>query len=147
MNGRDPLARSLFLGPELLAVRGVVKPIRDIELAVDREQQRQPAGIARIQILLQTRLPPNASEPSVAFSFRRAQHCRGRMMKKSAERSPAKLLVILCVQNELMPKIVRDLRRHRYELPAPHKVRKEELPQGLGREIAVLKRQLRTLTL
>jgi hypothetical protein len=61
-------------------------------------------------------------------------------MQEPAKRTTTELGVVMGVENELMPKIVDALRRHRDVLLAASQVRQEELTERVTNELAVFER-------
>ena len=97
------------------AIGDIAKPTSDAQLGVDGEQQRQAHGGARVDVLLAASMPPAASQADVALLAARHHSSRG-VMHKAAKCARAKRVVILGVQDELVPQIVHHLRRHRHVL-------------------------------
>jgi hypothetical protein len=58
-------------------------------------------------------------------------------MQEATKGLGAELVVGLGIENERMPEIVGDLRRHGNGLAATLEVSQEELPQGLGDQLAI----------
>src|SRR5689334_14112420 len=90
--------------PELLAARMIDKAARNVVLGVEREQERQPRRILRIDVLLPAAIPPHPAQTLIVLAVR-AQHDRRRMMQKAAKSLLAEILVLAGVEDELVPEV------------------------------------------
>ncbi|MCW5704250.1 MAG: hypothetical protein KIT82_16910 [Bradyrhizobium sp.] len=59
-------------------------------------------------------------------------------MQEAAKCLAAEGLIFARVENELVPKVIGDLGRHRHETPAAAQISQEELAQAAGDQRAVL---------
>ena len=72
----------------------------------------------------------------------RRTHGHGRRVVHEATESPlAELLIVAGIEDEFVPQVIDDLRRHRDELPAAQQMRPEELPQGARHRVGVCGRE------
>ena len=69
-------------------IAGDRRTVGDLELAVEREQQRQPARPDRIDILVLAAVPPDAPQALIALAIFAEHHGRG-VMQEAAERAAA----------------------------------------------------------
>src|SRR5215468_5903129 len=123
--------------PKLFAARMINKAARNVVFGVEREQQRQPRRIFRIDVLFPAALPPYPAQALVVPAVG-AQHDGRRVMQKAAESLLAEILVFARVEDELVPEVVGDLRRHRDELGAAAQISQEELAQAARDQRTVL---------
>ncbi len=119
------------------AISGVVKAVGDLELGIEREQQRQAQRPARIQILLLAGVPPGTAQSFVAETDIAHRHGR-RVVQKLTEGILAKALVLTGVQNKFVPQGIDHLRGHRNKLPLSLQICQKKLPQSLRHQLAVL---------
>lgn len=71
-------------------------------------------------------MPPAPPQSFIPLAVAAKNH-RRRVMEKAAEGVAAKDLVVLGVENELMPEIIHDLAGHRNKCPAAFQVCEEKL--------------------
>src|SRR5262249_39665781 len=108
-----------------------------VVLGVEREQQRQPRRIFRIDVLFPAALPPYPAQALVVPAVG-AEHDGRRVMQKAAAGLLAKILVFARAEYELVPADVGDLGRHRDELGAAAQIGQEELAQAARDQRTVL---------
>src|SRR5882724_11730016 len=128
------------------AVRLVDESVCDIELAVERKQQRQPRRTDRIDVLVFAAIPPDTAQALVALAVLGEDDGRG-VVEETAERAAAERVVVAGVQDEFVPEIVGDLRGHRDVALAAHQIGEEELPQAPRDQRAVLALKARVVLL
>src|SRR5579871_2044260 len=89
-----------------LGTIGVIdKAVRDIELGIERKQERQSRRADGIDILVLAAIPPDPPQPLIALAML-AQHHRRRVMQEAAEGAAAEGFIFAGVENELVPEIV-----------------------------------------
>jgi hypothetical protein len=103
------IRRTAAVLAQLFAIGVIDEPVGNIELAVERKQQRQPRRVDRIDILVLAAIPPDTAQAFIALAVL-AEDDGGRVVEESAERAPAKRVVFARVQDEFVPQIVGDLR-------------------------------------
>src|SRR5262245_60159246 len=123
--------------PKLFAARMINKAARELVFGVEREQQRQPRRILRIDVLFPAAMPPYPAQALVVPAVG-AQHDGWRVMQEAAEGPLAEILVFARIEDELVPEVVGDLGRHRDELGAAAQISQEELAQAARDQRTVL---------
>ena len=119
---------------------------RNIQLGIQRKQQRQPRRIDRVDALILAAVPPYATQTFVALAMF-AEHNGWRVVQEFAERATAKCIIFACVKNEFVPQIVGNLRRHRDESLSTRQIGDEELTQAARNQRAVLADEAGTMFL
>src|SRR5439155_19180631 len=122
------------------------EPVCNIELAVERKQQRQTRRTDWIDVLVFAAIPPDTAQALVALAVL-AEDDGGGVVKETAEGAAAKRVVVARVQDEFVPEIVGDLRGHRDVALAAHQIGEEKLPQAARDQRAVLARKARVMLL
>jgi hypothetical protein len=96
---------------QFLALRVINKPIRNAQLGVEGEKKWKPGRVDRIDAFVLAAMPPHAAKTFVALAMP-AEHHRRRMMREAAECAATEAVVFAGIQDELMPEVIGDLRRH-----------------------------------
>src|SRR6185436_10444605 len=122
------------------AVGMIDEPVCDIELAVERKQQRQACRPYGIDVLVFAAIPPDTAQALVVLAVL-AEDDGGGVVEEAAEGTAAERVVVARVQDEFVPEIVGDLRGHRDVALAAHQVGEEKLPQAPRDQRAVLARE------
>src|SRR5262245_32434763 len=125
MNHRATRQREFRQLRAILAVERVHEAVFDLQLAIEREQQRQSRRSLWMNVLFAARLPPHSPQTIIPLPIRAPHRLRRRVMQEAAKRAPAERFVVARVENELVPQVVHDLRWHRDVLLAALEIREE----------------------
>ena len=134
--------RIVASGARFAAVGRIDEAVGQSKLGVDREQQRQPARIARVDVFFLAGKPPGAAQAGVAALVGRQCH-RRRVIEEAAEGLLALVAIIPGIEDEFVPQIVHHLRGHRDVAAVGPQVDQEELPKRMSDKRAVLELELR----
>ena len=136
-NRRRSARRRLPSLPQRLAVGLINEASGDIAACCRARTAAAAASGGPDRCSRMAAMPPDAAQALIALAVL-AQHDGRRVVQEAAEGAAAERFVIARVEDELVPEIVGDLRRHRDMAFATPEIGQEELAQTARNERAVL---------